>query len=231
MRLCVHLVCLAGKAAIVMFEAIQQQYSQYPQQGRVQLICTGALTNAALLLLLYPEVKCMIDITIMGGALGVSSTTRRLPWHKQRTQENLNCGVRVLAEVARQDTFALLWYCATAGSMGRGKERQWSMWKDAKEVCAQLGAAASLLQDCSVRCALHHCPGCCIRLATLALFRSSTSKWTLRQQGSCSNQVRNMPTGALCGNRRHALQHTGCLHTHFARMHLVQSCPLRRPGC
>jgi inosine-uridine nucleoside N-ribohydrolase len=63
---------LPGKAAIVMFEAIQQQYSQHPQQGRVQLVCTGALTNAALLLLLYPEVKDMVDITIMGGALGVS---------------------------------------------------------------------------------------------------------------------------------------------------------------
>jgi inosine-uridine nucleoside N-ribohydrolase len=63
---------LPGKAVNVMFEAIQQQYSHHPQQGRVQLVCTGALTNAAMLLLLYPEVQEMIDITIMGGALGVS---------------------------------------------------------------------------------------------------------------------------------------------------------------
>jgi inosine-uridine nucleoside N-ribohydrolase len=62
---------MPGKAVIVMFEAIQQQYSRQPQQ-RVQLVCTGALTNAAMLLLLYPEVEGMIDITIMGGALGVS---------------------------------------------------------------------------------------------------------------------------------------------------------------
>eukprot|EP00882_Tetradesmus_deserticola_P003052 GHRQ01003240.1.p1 GENE.GHRQ01003240.1~~GHRQ01003240.1.p1 ORF type:complete len:358 (+),score=180.11 GHRQ01003240.1:127-1200(+) len=71
-----HSQCQAmpGKAVNVMFEAIQQQYSRHPQQGRVQLVCTGALTNAALLLLLYPEVKDMVDITIMGGALGVGNT-------------------------------------------------------------------------------------------------------------------------------------------------------------
>eukprot|EP00878_Enallax_costatus_P044648 GHUV01053349.1.p1 GENE.GHUV01053349.1~~GHUV01053349.1.p1 ORF type:complete len:261 (+),score=52.90 GHUV01053349.1:1337-2119(+) len=62
---------LPGKAVNVMFAAIQQQYTTYPQEGKVQLICTGALTNAALLLVVYPEVKDMIDITIMGGAIGV----------------------------------------------------------------------------------------------------------------------------------------------------------------
>jgi inosine-uridine nucleoside N-ribohydrolase len=55
-----------------MFESITQQYSQNPQAGPVQLICTGALSNAAMLLLLYPEVKPLIEITIMGGAMGVS---------------------------------------------------------------------------------------------------------------------------------------------------------------
>lgn len=63
---------LPGKAPIVMFEAIEQQYSQHPLQGPVQLICTGALSNVAMLLLLYPEVKPLIEITIMGGAMGVS---------------------------------------------------------------------------------------------------------------------------------------------------------------
>ena len=63
---------IPGKAAIVMFESITQQYSQNPQAGPVQLICTGALSNAAMLLLLYPEVKPLIEITIMGGAMGVS---------------------------------------------------------------------------------------------------------------------------------------------------------------
>lgn len=63
---------MPGKAVNVMFQAIQQQYSTHPNEGKVQLICTGALTNAALLLLLYPEVTDMIEITIMGGAIGVS---------------------------------------------------------------------------------------------------------------------------------------------------------------
>jgi inosine-uridine nucleoside N-ribohydrolase len=62
---------LPGKAPIVMFEHIQQQFTTDPGSGRVQLICTGALTNAALLLTLFPEVKPMIEITIMGGAMGV----------------------------------------------------------------------------------------------------------------------------------------------------------------
>lgn len=88
---------MPGKAAIVMFEAIQQQYSQHPQQGRVQLICTGALSNAAILLLLYPEVKPMIDITIMGGAMGVSEW-----WlsdqHHTRCAHSCNVGIVCLGQ-------------------------------------------------------------------------------------------------------------------------------------
>ena len=36
-------------------------------------MCIGALTNAALLLMLYPEVTAMIEITIMGGCLGIGA--------------------------------------------------------------------------------------------------------------------------------------------------------------
>eukprot|EP00775_Hariotina_reticulata_P008905 gene8905-9082_t len=64
---------LPGKAPIVMFQHISWHHNQHPEQ-KVQLICTGALTNAALLLLLYPEVQDMIEVTIMGGALGVGNT-------------------------------------------------------------------------------------------------------------------------------------------------------------
>ena len=39
----------------------------------MQLVCTGALTNAALLLTLYPEVSNMVDIVIMGGCLGIGA--------------------------------------------------------------------------------------------------------------------------------------------------------------
>lgn len=41
------------------------------RREKVQLVAMGALTNVALLLILYPEVCSMIDITLMGGALGI----------------------------------------------------------------------------------------------------------------------------------------------------------------
>ena len=41
---------------------------------RVQLVATGALTNVALLLALYPEACGMLEVTLMGGALGVGNT-------------------------------------------------------------------------------------------------------------------------------------------------------------
>ena len=47
-----------------------------PGEPPVQLICTGALTNAALLIALYPEVveQGRAQVTIMGGALGIGNT-------------------------------------------------------------------------------------------------------------------------------------------------------------
>jgi hypothetical protein len=55
---------------------------------RRRLICTGALTNAALLLILYPEVQPMLEVVLMGGAMGVGNTgaparsrRRRCPDH------------------------------------------------------------------------------------------------------------------------------------------------------
>ena len=41
---------------------------------RVALVATGALTNVALLLILYPEVTAMVEITLMGGAMGMGNT-------------------------------------------------------------------------------------------------------------------------------------------------------------
>ena len=41
----------------------------------VHLVCTGALTNAALLLTLYPEVREMVRVTIIGGAVNVGNTS------------------------------------------------------------------------------------------------------------------------------------------------------------
>jgi inosine-uridine nucleoside N-ribohydrolase len=41
---------------------------------KVWLVCTGSLTNAALLLTLHPELKVHIQISLMGGALGIGNT-------------------------------------------------------------------------------------------------------------------------------------------------------------
>jgi hypothetical protein len=39
-----------------------------------RLVCTGALTNAALLLTLFPEVQPMVEVVLMGGAMGAGNT-------------------------------------------------------------------------------------------------------------------------------------------------------------
>eukprot|EP00854_Cymbomonas_tetramitiformis_P016395 gene16395-19460_t len=62
-----------GKAVNVMFEAIVRAYREWCG-GRVALVCTGALTNAAMLLRMYPEVCSMIEIVLMGGSMGPGNT-------------------------------------------------------------------------------------------------------------------------------------------------------------
>ena len=44
------------------------------RQQRVRVICTGALTNVAMLVSLYPEVIPRLEVVLMGGALGVGNT-------------------------------------------------------------------------------------------------------------------------------------------------------------
>ncbi|GLC42326.1 hypothetical protein PLESTB_000659200 [Pleodorina starrii] len=48
--------------------------SSSPSGERVRLVCTGALTNAALLLTVYPELSEMVEVVIMGGCMGVGNT-------------------------------------------------------------------------------------------------------------------------------------------------------------
>lgn len=60
------------KAVNYMFSSISKAFSE--RQERVTVIATGALTNVALLLIVYPEARDMIDIVFMGGALGVGNT-------------------------------------------------------------------------------------------------------------------------------------------------------------
>lgn len=74
-----------GKAVLEMYRAIRAAHEEHPHTpppahsrgtGHVVLVATGALTNVALLLALYPEVRaCLRDIVIMGGALGMGNTS------------------------------------------------------------------------------------------------------------------------------------------------------------
>ncbi|KAG2452151.1 hypothetical protein HYH02_003183 [Chlamydomonas schloesseri] len=86
---------LPGKAVNVMFEAIAAAHAELLKEHqaataggecgggggggeagcpRVRLVCTGALTNAALLLTLYPEASEWVEVVLMGGAMGVGNT-------------------------------------------------------------------------------------------------------------------------------------------------------------
>lgn len=40
----------------------------------VALVCTGALTNAALLVTLFPEIIPKIEVVLMGGCMGTGNT-------------------------------------------------------------------------------------------------------------------------------------------------------------
>jgi pyrimidine-specific ribonucleoside hydrolase len=44
------------------------------QEGTINFVVTGANTNLALLLRVFPDIKCKISkITIMGGAIGLGN--------------------------------------------------------------------------------------------------------------------------------------------------------------
>jgi len=60
-----------GKAVLKMFETISNSFKK---GTKVSVASTGCLTNLALLLILFPEVKEMIEeIVIMGGCIGVGN--------------------------------------------------------------------------------------------------------------------------------------------------------------
>ncbi|GAQ84607.1 inosine-uridine preferring nucleoside hydrolase family protein [Klebsormidium nitens] len=65
---------LLGKSVNVMFDAISKRFKNDGSSQKVSLVATGALTNIALLLSVYPEIKEMIEITMMGGCLGIGNT-------------------------------------------------------------------------------------------------------------------------------------------------------------
>ncbi|KFM23597.1 Inosine-uridine-preferring nucleoside hydrolase-like protein [Auxenochlorella protothecoides] len=63
---------LQPRGVVVMAERIAAAAAQRAQ--RVHVVATGALTNVALLLTLFPEIVDRIEIVFMGGALGTGNT-------------------------------------------------------------------------------------------------------------------------------------------------------------
>eukprot|EP00201_Polytomella_parva_P020581 CAMPEP_0175044782 /NCGR_PEP_ID=MMETSP0052_2-20121109/4021_1 /TAXON_ID=51329 ORGANISM="Polytomella parva, Strain SAG 63-3" /NCGR_SAMPLE_ID=MMETSP0052_2 /ASSEMBLY_ACC=CAM_ASM_000194 /LENGTH=300 /DNA_ID=CAMNT_0016308165 /DNA_START=103 /DNA_END=1002 /DNA_ORIENTATION=- len=63
---------VSDKAVLTMYKVLTDAHASY--KAKVKLICTGPMTNAALLLTLFPEVKESIDLVFMGGAIGVGNT-------------------------------------------------------------------------------------------------------------------------------------------------------------
>ena len=65
-----------GKCVNVMYEHISRAANGLPDGQRVKLVATGALTNVALLLTLYPELveDDVLEVVFMGGAIGLGNT-------------------------------------------------------------------------------------------------------------------------------------------------------------
>jgi inosine-uridine nucleoside N-ribohydrolase len=62
----------AGDRAVTRMHAAL--WAAHEACGRATLVCTGALTNAALLLSIYPELVDVLRIVLMGGAMGAGNT-------------------------------------------------------------------------------------------------------------------------------------------------------------
>jgi len=58
-------------AVVQMHAALTAAYAEH---GRATLVCTGALTNAALLLSLYPEMCAWLKVVWMGGSMAAGNT-------------------------------------------------------------------------------------------------------------------------------------------------------------
>eukprot|EP01129_Flabellula_baltica_P005420 TRINITY_DN1968_c0_g1_i1.p1 TRINITY_DN1968_c0_g1~~TRINITY_DN1968_c0_g1_i1.p1 ORF type:complete len:340 (+),score=74.09 TRINITY_DN1968_c0_g1_i1:42-1022(+) len=84
-----------AKGVVYMYEKISAH------TGPVTLVCTGALTNAALLVTLYPEVLEKIEeIVLMGGAIGVGNMSPVAEWNIMVDPEAakiiFECGAKVV---------------------------------------------------------------------------------------------------------------------------------------
>lgn len=61
-----------GKGVLILADTIMKEFTKSGE--KVTLIFTGPLTNGAALFILYPEIKDMVEVVLMGGSLGVGNT-------------------------------------------------------------------------------------------------------------------------------------------------------------
>ena len=103
---------LPDKAVLYMYDCIKKRYVEGESKTKIQLIATGALTNIALLIILYPDIVDMVDITLMGGVLGIGNTGPVVEFNIQTDPEAAHVvfesGVAVLNMVPLEVTHTAL---------------------------------------------------------------------------------------------------------------------------
>ncbi|KAL3155597.1 hypothetical protein ABBQ38_010852 [Trebouxia sp. C0009 RCD-2024] len=89
-----------GKAVLHMYSYIMEAFRQGGRLQKVRVICTGALTNVALLVSLYPEVIPRLEVVLMGGAMGIGNTGPVMEFNIQTDPEAakivFECGAPVV---------------------------------------------------------------------------------------------------------------------------------------
>ena len=61
-------------AMAYIYDCISKEYAKGHMKTKVHVVATGALTNIALLIMLYPQIVDMVTITCMAGSIGAGNT-------------------------------------------------------------------------------------------------------------------------------------------------------------
>lgn len=77
---------------------------------KVRVICTGALSNVALLVSLYPEVIPRIEVVLMGGAMGVGNTGPVMEFNIQVASWKSSTSVDCLRKAAAADSYEMMFH-------------------------------------------------------------------------------------------------------------------------
>ena len=77
---------------------------------KVRVICTGALSNVALLVSLYPEVIPRIEVVLMGGAMGVGNTGPVMEFNIQVASWKPSMSVDCLFKAAEADSCEMMFH-------------------------------------------------------------------------------------------------------------------------